>query len=69
MAIPQKHLTEVCKPGQNESCCRYLANNGGEWTCEKLTLMRAFLDKRVAEGQMRAKGDNCEGLPQTNETN
>lgn len=63
MAIPQKHLTGVCRPGSGELCCRYLANNGGEWSCEKLTPMRAFLDKRVAEGQMCAKGDNCEGMP------
>lgn len=68
MAISQKHLTEVCQPGKDGMCCRYLANNGGEWTCEKLTSMRAFLDQRVAKGQMRVQGDNCEGLPQTSET-
>lgn len=68
MAIPQKHLIEVCKPN-SESCCRYLSSSGSELVCEKLTSMRAFLDKRVAEGKMNATGDNCEGLSQTNETN
>jgi hypothetical protein len=51
----------VCKRGQGKACCRYLAMVGGGWSCEKRSPLRDVIDRRVAHGQMVAKGDNCDG--------
>lgn len=69
MAISQKHLDTVCKRGQGEECCRYLCIDRSGWMCAKLTPLKTTFDERVADGKMRSKGDNCEGLTPTNETN
>ncbi len=71
MGIPKKHRDEVCKAGCGEETCRYLSvEGGGEWMCVKLVPEIArFLDQRVLSREMRAKGDNCEGLSSSNETN
>ena len=69
MAISKKQLEEVCKKNQAENCCRYLTIDASGWVCAKLTPLKSLLDRRVAEGKMRAKGDNCEGLDPNNNTN
>lgn len=61
MRITDQYLKEVCKPGTFE-CCRYLSCGAKGFQCEKLGPMRGYLDNCVARNEMRAVGDNCEGL-------
>jgi hypothetical protein len=58
--ITEEHAKAVCKPGTTE-CCRYLTMGPRGWSCEKHSTLSLAIDKRVAEGTMRAIGDNCEG--------
>lgn len=52
---------EVCKMGQKQDCCRYLAMSVGGYSCEKHSLLKSYIDRRVMNGGMGARGDNCEG--------
>jgi hypothetical protein len=51
----------VCKIGEGHACCRYLTMGRGGWSCAKQTSFKAHLDRRVERGDMRARGDNCDG--------
>jgi hypothetical protein len=51
----------VCKLGMGKNCCRYLAVDGGGWSCLKHSTLKAYIDNRVATKKMRATGDNCPG--------
>jgi len=53
----------VCLVGQGEQTCRYLCADDLSWRCAKLTSFRDYFDRRVAEGTMKARGDNCPGYP------
>lgn len=55
------HVNKVCLIGKGERTCRYLTVSGGGWSCEKRGPMKAYLDRRAAEGKMRARADNCPG--------
>ena len=55
-----EYVTETCKPGTHE-CCAYLTMGAGGWECAKNSSMRFHIDLRLAEGTMRAVGNNCEG--------
>ena len=58
----QKHVIEICKMGQGKETCRYLAT-GSRWECLKTScLLKKNIDKKVENGEMIAKGDNCQGL-------
>lgn len=58
--INEDLVKETCKPGTKD-CCRYLMMGSG-WECAKLTGLKYLLDARVAEGSIRAVGDNCPGV-------
>jgi len=61
MLIPDETLTEVCKMGQGEECCRYIIVDPDEGiVCGKGTPLQPTLDANVKT--MIAQGDNCEGL-------
>jgi hypothetical protein len=63
-----RQVANVCKIGQGEKCCRYLIVGGQGFECAKVQEpMKALIDKRVAEGSFRAKGDNCEGVENLND--
>ena len=51
----------VCKMGQGNECCRYLAVGSSGIECLKLTPHKSFLDWRVENNSIIAQGDNCEG--------
>lgn len=55
------HVSDVCKIGKGAETCRYLAVGADGWSCEKLTPLKAYLDKRVEAGTIRAQADNCDG--------
>ncbi len=58
--IDQTHLKQVCQPG-TEECCAYLVMGAEGFECAKPTPMKFQIDLRLAEGTMRATGDNCPG--------
>lgn len=51
----------ICKPGSDQ-CCRFLAMDKYGWDCLKFSTLAGALNKRVAGGNMKAKGDNCPGI-------
>lgn len=58
----QKHVIEICKMGRGEETCRYLGT-GSRWECLKTNCsLRKNIDKRVENGEIVTKGDNCEGF-------
>lgn len=59
--VTDEYAKLICKIGQGEFCCRYLAMSGNGWSCEKHGSMAAHLDMRVAKGTITARGDNCAG--------
>ena len=60
--IPDNHMAEHCRPGQQADTCRYLNMRQGNWLCAKHTALQVVLDRRVAEDAIIARGDNCPGL-------
>jgi len=57
------YIKDVCKLGQMEKCCSYLAVGAGGFECLKLSASgAAHIAIRRAEGTMVAMGDNCEGV-------
>lgn len=63
MILGDDFIKATCKIGQGHACCRYLGCGPRGFECLKLTDTKAYLDKRVAEGTMTARADNCEGKP------
>jgi hypothetical protein len=63
MSLTDKQVFEICGFGNGETCCRYLAMGPDGWRCLKCSAFRAMIDARSAAGQMAAKGDNCDGIP------
>jgi len=61
MLLDDKQIKEICKMGQVD-CCRYLTCGGKGFECVKLTSLKGYLDTRVANNDIRAKGDNCKGI-------
>lgn len=59
--VTDEHAKDVCKIGAGNACCRYLTMGMNGWSCEKLSSMAGYLDKRVAANTITAQGDNCEG--------
>lgn len=59
--LTEDHVMATCKPGAGAATCRYLAMGAGGWSCEKHSSLAAALDRRVEEGTINARGDNCEG--------
>jgi hypothetical protein len=64
--IPDDYLVKTCFYRQGERCCKYIVFSDlkNEFCCvKKILKMKAIIDQ--AEN-MRAKGDNCLGLPLNN---
>lgn len=57
--IQDKQLKEVCKMGQGEKTCRYIVCGADGFTCGKNGPLYYDL---TFNNQMRAKGDNCNGM-------
>lgn len=60
--IPKAHLNSICQFKQGKQACRYIALTVSGFSCVKKTLMKDMLDKKVQDEEMKARGDNCEGL-------
>lgn len=63
--IPPEHVERVCRPGQGEKTCRFLASRElPKYFCVKSDPeLWAFVNARAAEGHLGSKGDNCSGPP------
>lgn len=57
------HRETVCQPGNGSVSCRYLVIGTDGWGCVKHSYpVRWELDSRAEAGNMKAVGDNCEGV-------
>lgn len=59
--IPEDYIDNVCKMGQREDTCAYLALGRNGFECAKDSELRLYIEHRLAAGTLRAKGDNCPG--------
>ena len=62
MKISDETLKNICKIGQGDKCCRYLACGADGFECLKNSSLAAVMDRRVKAGKANAQGDNCNGL-------
>jgi hypothetical protein len=59
--VSREEIFGICRAGQKELCCRYLAVSDRGITCEKHTPFAQIMDQQVADGKFVARGDNCPG--------
>jgi hypothetical protein len=57
----KKQITEICKVGQGEKCCKYLVAGAAGIECAKISDFKNVIDKNWLENEHIAQGDNCEG--------
>ena len=67
--ISKAHLNSVCKIGQKEKACRYIALSQIGYICMKKSPAKNKLDEMVNNKSMSARSDNCEGLGIINDKN
>lgn len=59
-----RRLKSLCRVGEGERCCRWLARGWNGYFCAKLDRgVAPYIAERFAAGTLGAKGDNCPGLP------
>jgi hypothetical protein len=64
MMVSDDEADTICRMGKGALCCRYLILQAAEpagLACAKHTELRVYLDERVADGSIVARGDNCPG--------
>jgi len=61
LTVTSDYAKIVCKLGQGEKACAYLAMDNGV-RCAKGTDLELEIRLRLAEGTWPAKGDNCSGV-------
>jgi hypothetical protein len=59
--IPDEHLIKICKYRQGAECCKHIMYSPGvsNFICTKLI---PKLNEFSKNSEMRAKGDNCNGI-------
>lgn len=63
--IDTDYVRAVCHP-KRPTCCAYLMMSAKGWTCAKDSIVcETAILKRLAQGTMRATGDNCAGYTAT----
>ena len=62
--ISDKHLQTVCLRGGEESCAYLLLGGNGTECAKTYPFFTEIIDVRLADGEMRNKGDNCSGPPE-----
>jgi len=60
--INKDNLISVCKIRQCEKTCRYIMLGPIGSVCVKNTPLKKAIDEMNINKQMKAKGDNCDGL-------
>ncbi|MBI5404794.1 MAG: hypothetical protein HY976_01080 [Candidatus Kerfeldbacteria bacterium] len=63
MALTQEHVTAVCRFGEGALACKYVSpRTDGGFICRKIDpTWKRLLEIRSSNGEISAKGDNCEG--------
>ena len=63
LTISIEHVKDTCRPGSPGGVtCSYLGATAGEFVCLKTSQStKSLIDKRRAEGTIKAMGDNCAG--------
>lgn len=59
--LTKDHVNAACRPGMGAETCRFLTMSAKGWCCEKFSQLAGHLNRRVAEEDINARGDNCEG--------
>jgi hypothetical protein len=59
--ISDKWLKEKCKIGTPKAC-RFITCGADGFSCEKNGMFADTLNARAKNKQMRARGDNCNGV-------
>ena len=60
--VPEGYDTKICKRGMGAETCAYLGVGDG-FQCLKGSFFENEIKKRLDEGSMGAKSDNCSGPP------
>jgi len=60
--IPQEKLAQTCLMNNGDETCRYIMMGEEGYICVKNSKLQQFIDERVFEDKMIAKGNNCEGM-------
>jgi hypothetical protein len=60
--IPQEKLAQLCLMNNGDKTCRYIMMGEEGYVCVKNSKLQQFIDERVSEDKMIAKGDNCKGI-------
>lgn len=64
MILDDSYVAETCKLGKEAECCRWLTIGSDGFRCAKLDPgLHMMIMERIDEGTMKARGDNCDGLP------
>ncbi|OGM89724.1 hypothetical protein A2108_01245 [Candidatus Wolfebacteria bacterium GWA1_42_9] len=67
--IPDGYEEAVCRQGEGEATCSFLARDANGPKCLKGSSMEPNIIGRRLQGSMNAKGDNCSGPPHFTVTN
>lgn len=59
MKIADEKLKSVCLLGQGDKTCAFVTCGADGFECAKGTFVESIIRRRLAEGTMRAQGDNC----------
>ncbi len=60
-AIPEEHMKEKCRPGL-PSACRYMILHQVFCCVKNEPDLKKHIDRKVRQGCLKTKGDNCQGL-------
>jgi len=60
--LTEKHIKKTCKSGQGPETCRYLILSPNGFSCGKFTELADILNERSEDGEIIAKGDNCNSV-------
>jgi len=60
--LDEKTIKEICLIGQGEITCAYISVGPDGFTCLKGTNQEGQIKRRLLTGELRAQGDNCDGL-------
>jgi len=60
--IPKEILENSCNLYKSDKACRYTMMDGRGFFCAKFTKFKKMLDDMVQTNQIKAKGDNCQGI-------
>ena len=60
--ITKEKLANICLMNNDDKTCRYIMMGEDGYVCVKNSKLQQFIDRRVSEDKMIAKGNNCEGI-------